>query len=32
MVHDVLDAFVRRDPEAARAVVERDDAVDDFYD
>ena len=32
MVHDVLDAFVRRDPEAAVRVVERDQAVDDFYD
>jgi phosphate transport system protein len=32
MVHDVLDAFVERDPEAAVRVCERDDAVDDFYD
>jgi phosphate transport system protein len=32
MVHDVLDAFVNRDAEAAVRVVERDDAVDDFYD
>jgi phosphate transport system protein len=32
MVHDVLDAFVNRDPEAAVRVVERDQAVDDFYD
>ena len=32
MVHDVLDAFVNRDPEAAIRVVERDQAVDDFYD
>ena len=32
MVHDVLDAFVKRDPEAAVRVVERDQAVDDFYD
>ena len=32
MVHDVLDAFVRRDAEAAVRVVERDQAVDDFYD
>ena len=32
MVHDVLDAFVERDPEAAQRVVQRDDAVDDFYD
>ena len=31
MVHEVLDAFVRRDPERARTVVERDVAVDDFY-
>jgi phosphate transport system protein len=32
MVHDVLDAFVNRDAEAAVQVVERDQAVDDFYD
>lgn len=32
MVHDVLDAFVKRDAEAAVRVVERDQAVDDFYD
>ena len=32
MVHDVLDAFVERDPEAALKVCERDQAVDDFYD
>jgi phosphate transport system protein len=32
MVHDVLDAFVERDAEAAARVVERDQAVDDFYD
>jgi phosphate transport system protein len=32
MVHDVLDAFVARDPEAAVRVCERDQAVDDFYD
>ena len=32
MVHDVLDAFVERDAEAAVRVCERDDAVDDFYD
>ena len=32
MVHDVLDAFVDRDPEAAVRVCERDSAVDDFYD
>jgi phosphate transport system protein len=31
MVHEVLDAFVRRDPSRAQAVVERDAAVDDFY-
>ncbi|HEY0412607.1 MAG TPA: phosphate signaling complex protein PhoU [Allosphingosinicella sp.] len=31
MVHDVLDAFVARDAEKARAVCERDRAVDDFY-
>ena len=32
MVHDVLDAFVERDAEAAVRVCERDKAVDDFYD
>jgi len=32
MVHDVLDAFVSRDAEAAVRVAERDEAVDDFYD
>jgi phosphate transport system protein len=32
MVHDVLDAFVERDAEAAVRVCERDAAVDDFYD
>jgi phosphate transport system protein len=32
MVHDVLDAFVERDAEAAARVCERDSAVDDFYD
>ncbi len=32
MVHDVLNAFVERDAEAAVRVVERDNAVDDFYD
>jgi phosphate transport system protein len=32
MVHDVLDAFVERDAEAAIRVCERDSAVDDFYD
>ena len=32
MVHNVLDAFVERDAQAAVRVCERDDAVDDFYD
>ncbi len=32
MVHDVLDAFIERDAEAAYQVCVRDDAVDDFYD
>ena len=32
MVHDVLDAFVARDADAAVKVSERDQAVDDFYD
>lgn len=32
MVHDVLDAFVERDAQAAVRVCERDKAVDDFYD
>jgi phosphate transport system protein len=32
MVHDVLDAFVSRDADAAIRVAERDQAVDDFYD
>ena len=32
MVHDVLNAFVDRDAEAAERVAERDNAVDDFYD
>lgn len=32
MVHNVLDAFVERDADAAVAVCERDTAVDDFYD
>lgn len=32
MVHDVLDAFVERDADAAVRVCERDSAVDDFYD
>ena len=32
MVHDVLDAFVNRDAQAAVEVARRDQAVDDFYD
>jgi phosphate transport system protein len=32
MVHDVLDAFVERDADAAVKVCQRDQAVDDFYD
>ncbi len=32
MVHDVLDAFGARDAEAAARVIERDTALDDFYD
>ena len=32
MVHNVLDAFVERDADAAVRVCERDAAVDDFYD
>lgn len=32
MVHDVLNAFVNRDAEAAVKVAERDEALDDFYD
>ncbi len=32
MVHNVLDAFVERDAEAAVRVCQRDLAVDDFYD
>jgi phosphate transport system protein len=32
MVHDVLDAFIERDADAALRVCERDQAVDDFYD
>ena len=32
MVRDVLKAFVERDAEAALRVIERDRAVDDFYD
>ena len=31
MVHDVLNAFVEGDAEAALKVIERDKAVDDFY-
>ncbi|MFD1951613.1 phosphate signaling complex protein PhoU [Sphingomonas arantia] len=31
MVHNALDAFVARDPQAAVAVCESDRAVDDFY-
>ena len=31
MVHDVLNAFIERDADAAVRVVERDRAVDDFY-
>ena len=32
MVHDVLIAFDQRDPNLARAVCKRDDALDDFYE
>jgi phosphate transport system protein len=32
MVHDVLNAFVDRDADAAERVAERDNALDDFYD
>jgi len=32
MVQDVLKAFVERDPERAKAVCIRDDALDDFYE
>lgn len=32
MVHDVLDAFISRDADAAVRVAQRDDALDDFYD
>ena len=32
MVHDVLEAFVNRDPAKAKAVCKRDDALDDFYE
>ncbi|NNC73804.1 MAG: phosphate signaling complex protein PhoU [Sphingomonadaceae bacterium] len=31
MIHDVLDAFAARDAEKAAAVIDRDRAVDDFY-
>ncbi|MGE3692820.1 MAG: phosphate signaling complex protein PhoU [Novosphingobium sp.] len=31
MVHDVMTAYAARDPELARAVVERDEKVDAFY-
>jgi phosphate transport system protein len=32
MVHDVLAAFVDRDPDRAKSVCVRDDALDDFYE
>lgn len=32
MVHNSLDAFVQRDPELARSVIESDDPVDDLRD
>ncbi|PZQ61251.1 MAG: phosphate transport system regulatory protein PhoU [Sphingomonas taxi] len=32
MVHDVLNAFAARNPDAALAVCESDNALDDFYD
>ena len=32
MVHDVLTTFVESDPERAKAVCARDDALDDFYE
>ena len=32
MVRDVLHAFIDRDPDAARRVCARDDALDDFYE
>ncbi|MFS2109722.1 phosphate signaling complex protein PhoU [Sphingomonas sp. Sphisp140] len=32
MVHDVLDAYSARDPEAAVRICKRDNALDDFYD
>lgn len=31
MLADALDAFVRRDPDAARAICRRDDSVDDLH-
>jgi phosphate transport system protein len=31
MMHDVLNAFIERDPDAALRVCKRDEAVDDFY-
>ncbi|MGM0555148.1 MAG: phosphate signaling complex protein PhoU [Myxococcota bacterium] len=31
MVHDAIDAFIDRDPQAARNVIEQDDAVDELY-
>jgi phosphate transport system protein len=32
MVHDVLEAFVDRDADKAKAICMRDDALDDFYE
>jgi phosphate transport system protein len=32
MVHDVLDAYSARDPQAAVRICKRDNALDDFYD
>lgn len=32
MVHDVLVAFLERDPDKAKAVCKRDDALDEFYE
>jgi phosphate transport system protein len=32
MLRDSLDAFIARDPEAARAIVARDDEIDQLYD
>lgn len=32
MVHDAIEAFVTDDPHEARAVIDRDDEVDDLYD